>query len=234
MTRYRRVWLASVLATAALPGAAADTGAQERSTLLEAVTYDDLEAVKSFVEAGADINAANDYGHTPLLIACNYGYEEVAVYLITKGANVNSRGKDGGTALIAAASNSQRLVELLLSRGADVEARMANGVGPFTQFAIGILTKRVPLELGDTLLAHGAEVDEAQTEGGAAGYTPLMMAARNNQEALVRFLIERGADVNHAAESGATPLSLAREEGHQGIVAILKENGAKGGMRARS
>lgn len=206
----------------------APVASQEPADLLEAAMYDDLEAAKALVESGADINQTNDYGHTPLILACNYGYEDLAKYLVDEGADVNVQGQDGGTALIAASSNSLALVDLLLSRGADVHARMANGTGVMTQFTIGIITGRVPMELGEALLAHGADVDEALTTGGAEGYTPLMMAARNNQAELVQFLIHHGADVNAAAADGATPLSLAEDEGHQNIVAVLKANGAGG------
>jgi len=221
--RIRSSWLA--LLTLAVPAASA---AQEPADLLKAAMFDDMEAVKAFIESGADINQTNDYGQTALILACNYDYEDLAEYLIAQGADPNVQGQDGGSALMAAASNSAKLVELLLARGADVSARMTNGSGVMTQFTVGVITERVPLELGETLLAHGAEVDEAMTGGATDGYTPLMMAARNNQEPLVRFLIEHGADVNAVAGDGATPLSLAEEEGHENIVEILKANGAGG------
>lgn len=221
--RIRSSWLA--LLTLAVPAASA---AQEPADLLEAAMFNDVEAVKAFIESGADINQTNDYGQTALILACNYDYEDLAEYLIAQGADPNVQGQDGGSALMAAASNSAKLVELLLAEGADVSARMANGSGVMTQFTVGVITERVPLELGETLLTHGAEVDEAMTGGATDGYTPLMMAARNNQEELVRFLIEHGANVNAVAGDGATPLSLAEEEGHGNIVEILKASGAGG------
>lgn len=223
--RIRIPSVCAVLTALSLPVASL---AQEPSTLLEAAMFDDLAAVKAFVEAGADINETNDYHQTPLLLACNYGYEETAEYLISQGADVNVPDQDGGTALIAAASSSSRLVVLLLAEGADIGAKMANGTGVMTRFTIGIIRERVPLELGEILLSHGADVDEALAGGRTNGYTPLMMAARNNQEPLVEFLIEHGADVRATAEDGATPLSLAEDEGHENIVEILK---AKGGGR---
>lgn len=215
-------------ATVAVLAAPAPSLSQEPADLLEAAMYDDMEAAKALVESGADVNQTNAYGHTPLILACNYGYEDLAQYLVDQGADVNVQGQDGGTALIAAASNSLALVDLLLSRGADVHARMANGTGVMTQFTIGIIRDRVPMELGEVLLAHGADVDEALTTGKAEGYTPLMMAARNNQEELVQFLIDHGADVNAVAADGATPLSLAEDEGHENIVGVLKAAGAGG------
>jgi ankyrin repeat protein len=199
--------------------------AQEPDALLQSVMRNDIEAVRELLATGADIDQRNTYGHTPLIIALNYDYPELARLLISEGADINIRGEDGATALIAAAGNSQELTELLLSKGADVQARMANGTGAFTQCINGILMERVPLALAETLLLHGADVDESPTAGEIQGYTPLMTAARNNHEALVRFLIEKGADVSAQAADGSTPLSLATGRGHQNIVDILKAAG---------
>ncbi len=63
--------------------------------------------------------------------------------------------------------------------------------------------------------------------GAAAGYTCLMMAARNQRPDIVNFLVENGADVNATAENGNTPLSLAEKENDQEMVALLKKLGAK-------
>ena len=202
--------------------------AQGPDMLFSKVTRNDISAVKELIASGADINHQQErYGHTPLIIACNYNYKELAKFLISKGADINIRGKDGSSALIAAGSNSQELVELLLSKGADVNAKMLDGTGVFTQCIIGILGKRVSIELAEILLSKGANIDEAPTSGDAEGYTNLIMAARNNNEKLVRFLIKNGANVNAKTKNGATALSLAVKERHQNIINILKSNGAK-------
>lgn len=218
---------AVALSVGFLSAGATDGSAQESGDLLVAAMHDDIPVVSELIAAGADIDQQNEYGHTPLIIAANYGYEELATLLVSKGADVNIQGQDGGTALLAAASNSQPLVELLLSHGADVDARMANGSGVFTQCAVGILRGRVTLDLATRLLSAGARVDDAATSGPTRGYTPLMMAARNDDEALVRFLIENGADVSAEAGDGATALSLATDEGHGNIVDLLREAGGR-------
>lgn len=199
--------------------------AQEPGELLTAAMYNDLATAEELILAGVDLDQRNEYGHTPLIIAANYGHEQMARLLVSEGADVTVQGEDGGTALLAAASNSQPLVELLLDHGADIDARMADGTGVLTRCTVGILRGRVTLDLASLLLAEGAAVDESATGGALEGYTPLMMAARNNHEALVRFLIENGADVHASAGDGSTPLSLAAAEGHQGIVEILEAAG---------
>jgi hypothetical protein len=47
-----------------------------------------LELVKLLVELGGDINAADNYGITPLMVAANLGDIEVVRYLISKGADL--------------------------------------------------------------------------------------------------------------------------------------------------
>ena len=209
----------------ALPGNLLGQGSD---TLFSKVTRNDLDGVKALLASGADINArAERYGHTPLIIACNYNHEDLAEYLVEQGADVNIRGTDGSTALIAASSSSPRLVRLLLSKGADARVKMENGTAAFTQCVNGIMFGQVSLDLAELLLSKGADVNDAATSGATKGYTPLIMAARNNKKELVEFLIQHGADVNATTGDGNTALSLATKAGHAEIVKMLKASGAK-------
>jgi hypothetical protein len=70
------------------------TGRQEEAkakeeTLLTAARKGDLATVKSLVESGVPVNCKNRYGITPLFYSAWGGSEEVARYLISKGADVN-------------------------------------------------------------------------------------------------------------------------------------------------
>jgi len=61
------------------------------------------------------------------------------------------------------------------------------------------------------------------------GATLLLMAAQNGSEAVVRALIEAGADINKATDDGVTPLTpllIAGHFGNEAIVQILKDAGA--------
>ncbi len=67
-------------------------------------------------------------GWTPLHYACAKGQLQVAQFLVSNGANVNSRSPNGSTPLMMAAqSGNEELIKYLLDNGADIRMRNANG-----------------------------------------------------------------------------------------------------------
>ncbi len=200
----------------------------QKSELIDKVRTNNIEAIKVLIATGADLNEREEfYAMTPLILACNSNYTELAKLLIDGGADIHLKADNGATALIMAAMNSQELTELLLSKGADIHARSNNGTGAFTNCTMGIISGRVGYELADLLLAKGAEIDELNTTDFYSGYTPLFWAVYDNNEQLVQYLIEHGARVNASAQNGKTPLSLASEAGYEAMEALLKSKGAR-------
>ena len=51
--------------------------------------------------------------------------------------------------------------------------------------------------------------------------TPLLCAAQNGHEAIVRALMELGADINKARDDGVTPLYIGAQKGHEAVVRAL-------------
>ena len=85
-----------------------------------AALFGDLKAIQQHIKAGTDLDAKDDYGSTPLIIAATFGKTEVARALIEAGADLNITNSDGATALHSAAFLCRtEIVKALLDNGAD-------------------------------------------------------------------------------------------------------------------
>lgn len=87
------------------------------TSLMNALADYKSEEAKALIRAGANVNARDRIGYTPLHLCSG---AELAKMLIEAGADVNARADDGATPLIAAASDNRReVVRVLLEAGAD-------------------------------------------------------------------------------------------------------------------
>src|SRR5262249_977138 len=79
----------------------------------------DAQAVRKLLDNGADVNARDPEGNTPLILASFYASPECLELLIEKGADVNSANKAGATPLIRAATDYEK-TRLLVAAGANI------------------------------------------------------------------------------------------------------------------
>jgi ankyrin repeat protein len=78
--------------------------------------------VKSLVTSqGADVNATDERGSTPLLEAARYGHEDICRVLIAAGADVKAKDKDGKTALMLAVQGDHEDVVRILNQAGATE-----------------------------------------------------------------------------------------------------------------
>lgn len=96
--------------------------------LLNAIWNGNIEIVRSEVEKGADVNCMDyetDGQPTPLILSLTAGREEIAKYLISKGANINGKDGNGNTCLfdLRMCKNSSAMAKLLIDNGADVNIK---------------------------------------------------------------------------------------------------------------
>ncbi len=98
--------------------------------LHHAAAFGAVDTMTSLLDAGADVNARNRRGSTPLHWAI---HDEAKVrLLLSRGASVNARQVEGRTPLYQAASlgNGNAMLRLLLAKGADPNLALANGRTP--------------------------------------------------------------------------------------------------------
>lgn len=94
----------------------------QTDSLFRAVREGNTDMVKSLLSSpGADVNATDDRGSTPLLEAARYGHEDICRLLIAAGANLKSKDRDGKTALMLAVQGDHEEVVRLLKQAGETE-----------------------------------------------------------------------------------------------------------------
>lgn len=92
----------------------------QTDALFRATVEGNTDMVRSLLSSpGADVNATDERGSTPLLEAARYGHEDISRLLIAAGANLKAKDKDGKTALMLAVQNNHDdVVRVLKEAGA--------------------------------------------------------------------------------------------------------------------
>ena len=205
----------AALVTAAACWAAAN---QVSDDFYTAIRTNDLSRLSALVREGADVNAKDAHGETPLMYAATVGSLDAMKFLIEKGADVNVQNNFGSTALIWSATDLAK-VRLLTDHGANVNAASKRGrtallVAAMSDHSAGIV--KLLIEKGADL----KPVDFLKT-------TPLRAATLGNDTETIRMLIDAGVDVNAADLPGITPLMIAAGwSGNLRAVQMLLAKGA--------
>jgi ankyrin repeat protein len=177
-------------------------------------------AVANFlIDKGANINARNEWGGTPLYVAINDF--DLMQRLIAKGAEVNVKAFGSITPLHQAASRGNlKVTKLLIDHGADLNARSTDGTA---LHQIINRSSKSYVEMAKLLLESGTKLQEF-----SFGNTELHLAAMKGLADLVPLLVKHGADVNAVNEYNHTALYYAAKHGHRRTADALIAAGAKG------
>ena len=189
--------------------------------------------LQMLIDAGADVNEANEDGVCPLLLAAeeirpNKKSLELVKVLLRNGADYTAK------------TVTDRDIKYWSSRywytTGDFEnnilweitselIRSVTGESKLSNDDIDLMTAVFwgkPKDL-KPILEHGANIN-AKTEH---GYTPLMFASVYNNYVTVKFLVENGADMNLKNANGESALYLASLTGDKPVISTLVAKGAK-------
>src|SRR5438270_1616434 len=175
------------------------TGGGGLTPLVFAAREGDLPSAKALLDAGADVNQTTEYGWTPLLTATNNRHYKLAHYLIERGGNPNIANKGGWTPLYLATDNRNieggdypvpkpdmdhlEYIKFLLDHDADPNARAKDNTLTRTIFTMQWFYE--------------------------AGCTAFIRAAQSSDTALMRMLLDYGADPFMVTDNGDTALTAA-------------------------
>lgn len=212
--------------------------------LIAATRANQFENVKLLLSLGADINAKDVAGDTPIEIAAQRGNLEVLKYLRVKGARLEPTLLDktmvsGDVCTLkylcengykldkhdlmdrAIASKNLEMVRYLVSQGAKLELSPHQA----SEMLINVGLTGSP-EIARKLLEQGARINHKDQEGD----TPLLVASRTENTEVVKFLLQSGADIQIKDREGDTPLMLAILHRSPNNVKLLLDKGAANGL----
>ncbi len=136
-----------------------------------------------------DVNARNEYGQTPLMIASGWNSNpEIVQLLIDNGANINGRDIGGSTPLMYASQHTSNpeVIQLLIDSGANINGRDKNGYTPLMYASAHNFNPEV-IQL---LINNGANIDAMRENRDTA----LIIASFHNTPEVVEILVNLSED----------------------------------------
>ncbi|KPI84845.1 hypothetical protein ABL78_6102 [Leptomonas seymouri] len=150
----------------------------------------------------ADVNATNAQGRTPLHEAVTHNYVECCELLLDNGADDTIQSTTQSTPFhTAAACGSVECMEVIFARS-ETPAEKVNELDRQRSSALHKCAFDGDVRVSRWLVEHGATIDVAD----AANATPLLVAVKMGQTAVVEYLLSQGADCNRQDQQGNSGL----------------------------
>jgi len=169
------------------------------TALILAARENDLESARLLVDAGADIDQTSNSGWTPLLIATNNRNYVLGKFLVERGADVNKANSTAFTPLYLATDNRNieggdypvpkpdmdhlEFIKVLLDHKANTNAAVSGNTETRTIFTMQWFYE--------------------------AGATPFVRAAQSSDTALMKLLLQHGANPKAVTKNGDNALHAA-------------------------
>lgn len=177
-----------------------------------AIASNYFDRVKLLVENGVDVNRAQPGGLTPYAVAISYGHQEIADYLVARGAK----------RIAVSLSTAEEFSIACFRNDADRVRELVASDPSLLDDAAGLLTEVTEAGCVDSvrlLVELGVDVN-----GRAGSEPPLHCAARAGQLETVKLLVELGADVHARDECwNSPPMGFANYKGQRAVVEYLMQ-----------
>ena len=208
-----------------------------RTYVFWAANRGNVEVVEYLISKGARLDMEDSHGSTPIGFAANGGQTNTKVYdaLIKGGADIKKKNQEGASLLLSGIANDKdfTLTNYFISKGLSLKDTDAAGNTAFNYVA-----KTGNIELMKSLIQKGVKYNNnamiMAAQGGRGSSNPIevyqyleslnlkptyvnsngenvlhAIARKPNQEAIIKYFLSRGVDVNQADQDGNTPFSIA-------------------------
>jgi ankyrin repeat protein len=221
--------LTALIAVVLLTGMINQAWAQVAPTAAELAKYTALHAaaaqgdvalIKQLVAAGANVNATDPYGRTPMHVAAYQSHDAAVLALAEAGGDPNLLERDKYDIItIAAVADDAEMVATAVKVG----GKATNITSIYDGTALIAAAHEGNWESIDVLIKAGAPLDHVNNLGWTAMIEAVVLGdgGERHQKSL-KLLIDAGADQTIADRNGKTPLDLARERGYEAMVTMLE------------
>ena len=215
--------LAAVQAHAQVPPSPSEVAAY--TGVFAAAAKGDAAAIAKLAASGANVNAREAYGRTPLHVAAFMKQRDTMKALVDAGADPNALDADRyDMVTIAAVADDPATLEAALKLG----NRATNVTSRYDGTALIAAAHLGHVEVVRILIKAGAPLDHVNNLGWTALIESIVLGdggARHT--ATLDALVQAGANVHIADRQGMSPLHLAEGRGYREMAEILKAAGAK-------
>ncbi|XP_067667460.1 ankyrin repeat domain-containing protein 50-like [Haliotis asinina] len=188
-------------------------GRDGRTPIMVAAAYGRRRAFDLVLSKGGDASLVDTNGDNIVHWVCTGGHVEMVKYIIAQNfTDINSKGKNGKTPIMAAAARGYRVVfDLVMSKGGDASCVDTNGDNILHWVCRGGYAEMVKYVLSQNFTDVNSR--------GHYGRTPIMVAAAQGHRRVFDLLMSNGGNVSLVDTNGDNILHLASWQGH---VLILK------------
>jgi ankyrin repeat protein len=188
--------------------------------LHKAAHENDVKSVAKLVNSGANLNARDEYGRTPVHVAAFASNDEILAKLAESGADMNALEKGVyDVVTIAAVANDPELMSLAIKLGnrTDLTTSIYDGTALIAAAHLG------HHEVVRRLIKSGAPLDHVNNLHWTALIEAVVLGNGGSDHiATVKALVEAGADTSLTDRGGVTPLAHAEQRGYADMITIIK------------
>jgi ankyrin repeat protein len=198
--------------TSNAPAVSHFSGLPPKEEIIHSIQIGNLDLLKKYITSD-NVNLKDRSGYTLLHIATNTEKNEIAKWLVGKGADVNLHCNGHTVTSLALSKGNFELFDFYIKNNGDCKGR--NQLNLLHEAA-----NKNRIDIVETLIEKGADPNQLNN----IHNTPLTIAVNHKNKEICQLLLENGACVNIPDKKGNTALHLACNMGDADLISVLVDN----------